>query len=177
MLTIKIKPHFEINFTKQKDKNFIHNLAKLVRNSIRQTITTYLRFSKKHGWDYPYTGRLAKSFTLGKIEISDTKLISHVYSDAPQARILELGGTITPKHSQYLKVPVKHSRLPFTLPKEVELQLKAGMLYYGSRPAFVLARKVKIPAYSYIKRALELLAPSIPMEVEYYIDKAFEDKR
>ena len=177
MLKIKIKPYFEINFTKQKSEQFIKNLAVLVRNSIRQTITEYLRFSRKHGWDYPYTGSLAKSFALGKTEISDTKLISHVYSDAPQARILELGGTITPKHSQYLKVPVKHSRLPFTLPKEAELQLRAGILYYGGRPAFVLARQVKIPAYSYIKRALELLAPSISMEVEYYIDKAFEDKR
>lgn len=142
--------------------------------ALRETISRRMRYTKRHGWLYTYTRRLANSFRT-KNRTIDFKLFRgrlEIVSDHPAARILQTGGTIRPRHSRFLTVPLSTaSQYGFSL--EVQKQLiKSGQLVRigntlcvniaGAKiPIAVLKASVRMPAYMYLSRTLSRLRKAL----------------
>ena len=132
---------------------FATSLADLLHNNITHTIRTYLRFTRRHGWNYSYTKSLQKSFKLSKMKTPFGWRIKDS-SNHPASRILEYGGVVRPKHKQYLRVPLRHTPAPFNEIPADELYLKGKRLFWKGVPYFVLKLQTFHPAYFYLTKAL-----------------------
>ncbi|HDD70626.1 MAG TPA: hypothetical protein ENF94_00535 [Candidatus Woesearchaeota archaeon] len=177
MYRIKVIPSFEIITDPKIYYRYVDKLAEAHLYWIRKTIKSYLRFTRRHGWKYRYTGNLAKSFQKAILDQPNTSHIrALIYSDAPQSRILEFGGTITPRRGRFLKVPVKGTPLPFQLPKNAQLTLAGRVLWFGKQPVFTLKPSVRIPAYFYLARAIRSARKEVRPLVREYIMSLLREK-
>lgn len=105
--------------------------------------------------------------------------------EVPYARIQEFGGTIRPRRSRYLAVPLPNAKTPggdkrFASPRDVPnlfvITGKSGnpvmMQRVGkqARPMFVLLKQVTIPATFYLTRAMKVVQKDVkkrlPAEVK-----------
>ena len=158
----------------QRLDSFLTFAEKELYKSLRETISRYLRFTRKHGWMYSYTGRLASSFrtTNRKIDRSLLRGRLEITSNHPAARILHTGGVIRPKTTRFLTVPLSSaSQYGFSLELQKQL-IRSGklvrignMLYVnivGAKiPIAVLKASVRIPPYMYLSRVLNRLRRSL----------------
>jgi len=149
-------------------KDFLKQATIDIVWAIEKVIFTYMTHTTKHGWNYNYTGKLAKSFHADwdpkrKDTPFGTTIRNIIQSFHPAAGILQTGGIITPKKAKYLTVPLPN-KVGITiqeaqmLRKSGRLFLRKGKLYlklYGQAiPLFVLKPFVKMPKYQYLSKAI-----------------------
>ncbi len=111
------------------------------------------------------SGALSTSIVAGKTVRTLSSVVGRVIAGQglPYARIHEYGGTITPKHAQFLAIPVGDAKGPGGVqrfgPWQAESEgyrtfVRKGIIF-GSRgkddatPLFILRRSVTIPARPY----------------------------
>ena len=153
-LKFRIKQNVtDLELGKEKFMSLMDAVSLKLLHSIKDTVKTYLRFTERHGWNYRYTGSLARSFRRKWLLLSTEKIAVSIFSNAPQARILEVGGTITARR-RALTVPLKGTPYPFNLINTDRLVRRGNLLFLGKVPIFVLKKSVHIPAYFYLARAI-----------------------
>ncbi len=172
--------HVKLHIEKVTDFNFsnrlyrytsvvLHKITRLFFRELQNVISTYMTHTKKHGWNYNYTGNLARSFKLQNRKFIKTSegLLGRatITSNHPGSRILETGGTVFPKTKKKLAVPLS-SASAFGFSWETQMNLlssndlfRIGNILYvkiaGAKiPLFVLKPFVRIPAYKYITKTL-----------------------
>ena len=150
-------------------RDFVVDLKTLMLINLRKTISTYMRHTVQHGWNYRYTGRLKNSFS-GRIRKIRYGYRLRVYPKAPYdkvARLLEFGGEVRPKVKKFLRIPLKHTPIPFNAVRVNQLKARKGILYYRDIPMFVLKLSVKHPPYFFMHRALT--------KTKYHIPKLYHE--
>jgi len=150
-------------------RDFVVHLKSLLLINLRKTITTYMRHTVQHGWNYRYTGKLKNSFS-GRIRKIKYGYRLRVYPKAPYdkvARLLEFGGEVRPRVKKFLRIPLKHTPIPFNDVRVNQLKARNGILYYNNIPMFVLKLSVKHPPYFFMHRAL--------MKTKYQVPKLYHN--
>ena len=114
------------------------------------------------------TGALANSWRATVIKTSNMEFLAGAFSDLPYASIHETGGTITPKNTKLLAVPVTDKAFKVGSPRNM-----SGLRYVpavGRRSAvfvgdgmvqYALPKSVDIPSTGYISFATAAAAPDI----------------
>jgi len=137
----------------------LRRASNILHKAIIDRIKTDLRNTTKHGYNYFYTGKLARSFKK-RVYVTQKRMYAKISSSADYAAIHEAGGTIRPKSKKFLTVP-----LPTGIPLNnypsprlnPRLFYRAGNVLFlrqGNIPLYVLKTQVRMPARKYASTAI-----------------------
>ena len=158
-----------------KKTKTLQNLPKATKYQLTAWGSEFVRYLKQTAVKGRYVGKYKGGVRSGQLRRGIKKKVI-VTGDAYKlevgtqgvkyARILEKGGTITPKRKQYLTIPLKGVKgRARDYPGAFVIKSKKGNLlivqrrakkYKGSmlKPLFVLKKQVKIPRFAWLEKSL-----------------------
>ena len=133
------------------------------------------------------TGALATRSELKLTGIRGNKIEGNIVAGGlPYAAIHEYGGTIKPKSSKYLAIPLDAAKTPAGVPRGAPrdfqdtffFKSKAGNLLIGQKgigggliPLFVLKKSVEIPKRRWASSAIDKTLPALFKHIDNEIEK------
>ena len=135
------------------------------------------------------TGHLHRSIAHEGPRKKGRRIVGAVGSDIPYAPVHEFGGTITPKRTKFLTIPLPAAKTPAgagrggarSFPNTFVRRSKAGKLMIFQKigkkriiPLFVLTKRVVVPKRPWLLPAVKMSVPRITKAITRRIKEAFK---